>query len=445
MNSKAGKQRRRILLATLFLSVGCATDRTSEPEDPLTPPNSSAASSGPRMRRTASGQLADAAHMKAVLDRLTRGLALALRDDRLRNELYRDIQASTYPEHKLHLRSYLAEHAALFETVARKSERSAAGVLAALDSTVDIEIYLPVKEHYSRWKGGRELIVASLLEDDDEPVAFDIEGRPVKVNKKIAPDHATLVLVQVETDFSPAPDVSFEMACPDGCGSGGGGTTEPPPPPPPPPGIYMTYLSLVDDGEDNFFRGDPEIEVMLIGRTLRSGPSRVELADDAANEGPTATGVKRFNHNGSLYTAPFGSPGVLVARKTALDRIRSLYPGVPADSVPFNITVWEDDTDRGVIVDPDNIWADEVFTTSLMIPAIQLNLIQGRQDPWAGVLFVVGLLNLLDENFGAKDDFLGTHVDRDEYRKRTGILVSRTHVLMKGNQKRGEMTLVFRN
>lgn len=110
-----------------------------------------------------------------------------------------------------------------------------------------------------------------------------------------------------------------------------------------------------------------------------------------------------------------------------------------------NVTVWEDDTDRGVIVDPDNVWADEAYTTSLMTPAIQLNLFQGRQDPWARVLFVIGLLNLLDESFGANDDFLGTHVDRDEYNRRTGVLLPRTHVLLKGNPKKGEMTLVVRN
>ena len=85
--------------------------------------------------------------MRIVLGKLTYGVALALRDDQLRNRLFEDLQASRFPEHKLHLRSYLGDRGkTLFDGIARKTARSYESVLASLDSTVDVEIYLPVNE-----------------------------------------------------------------------------------------------------------------------------------------------------------------------------------------------------------------------------------------------------------------------------------------------------------
>lgn len=452
-----------LISLTAALAIGCS-EKPTEPRGstsandlPQSITGDMLSSNGDRYLQTASGGKIKNSAMQSILTRTVQQFARALKNPTLRNQVYTALRNSPYPEHKVHFGRFLRGNGkAVLRDIAAGAATSEEGVLRSLDSVVSLELYMPVKEHFARWNGGNDVIVASLLEDDDAPVAFSLAGKSVPVVKEQAPSTPTLVLVKVETDFD-APVQSSggvgdfatcgedcEPPCiGDGCGgnAGGGssyGYT---------PGIYMTYLSLVDDGEDNFFRGDPEIEVMLIGRTAASGTNRVALADDAANESSTIA-YKRFNHNGTLYTAgtsPPASFGVLVASEAALTRIRNLYPGTPRDSVPFNVTVWEDDLDRGVIHDPDNVWADVVFTTSLMIPAIQINLFQGREDPWAGVLFVGALLHLLSKDLlGDADEFLGTHVDRDEYRKRTGVLVPRTHVLMKGNKKMGEMNLVYR-
>jgi hypothetical protein len=76
----------------------------------------------------------------------------------------------------------------------------------------------------------------------------------------------SFAIVPQETDFDaePARQVANALCTEETCpGSGGGGT--PPEPIYSTPGVYMTYSNVNDLGED-WTRGNPEIEVFLLGK-----------------------------------------------------------------------------------------------------------------------------------------------------------------------------------
>ena len=451
--------------AIVVMVVAGCMDAGTAPESP--PPESSGVrislaeyNRGRKLRR-ADGKQLEAAAMQPGLTQLTRYVALALADPGLRAQVYRDMQRSPYAEHKLHLRSFLdGSGNAVGKKIRERSGRSREGLLASLDSLVDLEMYMPVPAHYAKWKGGNNVIVASLLQDGDAPVAFDLNGRPVTVRADTPPQVPTLVLVKSETDFTSTPGPQFEMACPDGCGGGGGGgTPEPTPPPPPTPGIRMLSMTLVDDGEDNFFRGSPEIEVMFMGRRI-SGYTN--LAAAPANEGPNTTAERRFDMNGTSYTAP--SPGILIVSRTELDMLFARFPGLNLDKVPFTIAVWEDDTDRGKIVDEDNWWSLGLHTIQTVTFGL-LGATDVQSSPCGpnesgsckpgGPLTVLGAVgaavsfaklvtDLGHILTGDNDEFLGIAVGANALYNATGTTTVKTHALMQGKKKMGEITLQYR-
>jgi hypothetical protein len=452
--------------AIVVMVVAGCMDAGTAPESP--PPGSSgvrmalAEYNRGRKLGTADGKQLEAAAMQPGLTELTRYVALALADPGLRALVYRDMQRSPYAEHKLHLRSFLdGSGNAVGKKIRESSRRSREGLLASLDSLVDLEMYMPVQAHYAKWKGGNNIIVASLLQDGDQPVAFDLNGRPVTVRANTPPNIPTLVLVKSETDFTSAPAPQFEMACPDGCGGGGGGgTTDPAPtptPPPPTPGIRMLSMTLIDDGEDNFFRGAPEIEVMFMGRR-NSGYTN--LAAVPANE--SSTTERRFDMNSGSYSAP--SPGILIVSRTELDALFARFPTLNLDKVPFTIAVWEDDTDRGRIVDEDNWWSLALNTVQTVtwgllgatdVQSSPCGPDEGGSCKPGGPLTVLGvvagaisfgrlLTDLGQILTGDNDEYLGMAVGAHVLFNATGTTTVKTHALMQGRKKMGEITLQYR-
>lgn len=87
---------------------------------------------------------------------------MALRDSAVRAEVYTGIHTSPYREHKIHLRSFLTNTGRWAGRQGRLLARlladgeagpNQAKVVAALDSLRDLELYVPVSEHYSSWNG----------------------------------------------------------------------------------------------------------------------------------------------------------------------------------------------------------------------------------------------------------------------------------------------------
>ena len=118
--------------------------------------------------------------MRARLDRIARHVAVALSDARVRAYVYQQLHASRYREHKVHFDSFAFRAGSPFSSaLASAAALTPVGLRAQLDSLIDLEFYMPVKEHWARWTGGPDLLVAWAIRDHETPVAYDLRGSRV--------------------------------------------------------------------------------------------------------------------------------------------------------------------------------------------------------------------------------------------------------------------------
>lgn len=360
---------RSILLVIAIFLASCADERGS----PLTPPLE------PEL--TGISQ-ASSTEEQAALDSLTRAVALALQDQGLRQRIKNDMRTAPIWEHKLEFSNYIkgASGGILLAKMSQVTGKSRSEILALMESVRPLEFYMPVREHRARWTGGSDLLVASQLEDEDTPHAYDLQGRAVVLDLTTAPATPVLSIVPVETDFTRPLDLNEwtnvddrggeaignyrrrsggsdhdapmeaginyidpgcdpEIAiipCDDGGGgggSGGGGSK--------PGGLYMTRLYLPDLGEP-WTKGDPEIEVHIHGP---NGGDKTYGADLAC-AGERQTDYRRyFNQNNNTWTGE-----VLLFDQAQLTDYYNKY-----GNQGFNIMVWEDDDTACVIKTDKNI------------------------------------------------------------------------------------------
>lgn len=192
-----------MVAATTAGALGCGDTAVTQPEDG----NVIAVDQGPTLRSSAGLQVPET-RMKSILADVTRAVAMALADQRVRTAVYDGLHASPYRENKVQFRTFLQQQGRpLLGAMAAARGRAEAGVLASLDSILDLELYMPVPEHWQVWDGGPDLIVASVLRDNGTiPRAFDLAGKEVVLQSaEDPPSTPTLGIVPVETDFSKAP------------------------------------------------------------------------------------------------------------------------------------------------------------------------------------------------------------------------------------------------
>lgn len=207
------------------------------------------------------------------LERIARRTARALRDPEFRAYIKAQLDASPHAEAKVHFQRFTkGSGGRVVRALAAKSAESEKAVDDEIQQTIELELYFPFSAHRASWSGGTDVQVATLIHDDDVPVAFDTHGKRSLLDPNVEPDTPTLVLTPVETDFNTP--VSARVApcirCPGG--------NPPPPPPPPPPGggppdyngstsggLYMTRAHFNDDFE-GAFKGDPEFEIHIMGQ-----------------------------------------------------------------------------------------------------------------------------------------------------------------------------------
>lgn len=282
----------------------------------------------------------------AALDQLTRAVALALRDEGLRQRVKNDLRNSAFQwEHKLEFRSYLqgGSGGILLAKMAKETGSSREAVLALLGQVRPLEFYMPVAGHRETWRGGSDLLVASQIEDFSVPAAYTLSGQPVALSPYRAPSTPVLVLTPVETDFSRPLDQSrfrnrndqggqtigtyeIEAPCNDCGGEGGSGGVESVT-----PGLYMT-VSHIPDTREGWAKGAPEIEYHIQGPNFQHQQNSVDLACS----GESANGSRNFNQDHPDYTGR-----VLLFTKAQMDQQRNEV----GDS-KFHVTVWEDDDTR---------------------------------------------------------------------------------------------------
>lgn len=406
------------VLGTVLLSAACAD--IGKPTAPAAaPPSSSAAA------------VSSDDQEKAVLNELTRAVALALNDPGLRQRIKNDLRNSRHThEHKLPFSDYLRGESGgiLLAKMAKETGKSREELLALLTGTRPFEFYMPVREHREGWKGEADLLVLGALTDVDASlIAFNLQGEPIVLSYSAPPSTPTLVLVPVETDFSKPLDpqkyrntndkngdaigtfAMVSMSCEpdtDWCGDDGGGSGSGGPSP---DGIYFTEMVIYDKHEP-WPRGDPEIEVHLFGQKrgvvrstrLVSGqmvtqfyPNEYETvqADCAGEE--ASPSIRKFDFNGEngahYYRNTLFAEQALFTITEFVQTTANPIPyrrEVPLEP-PFRIQILERDDGRQCPVAPRKYKFDVTFELNLM-PGSWTNLVTVKGFSGEDVMYLLG-------------------------------------------------------
>ena len=243
--------------------------------------------------------------------RLARSIARALRSPVVRAELKAQLEASPFREHKLQFQHHLrGPGLRLLHAMAGDSKRAPDDVEQDADSTIPLELYMPVAKHRATWTGDGRILVATALGDHEAPVAFDTAGNRYVLNSNTPPVIPVLALVPVETDFTAAPSLKMCMSdCPASGGSGNGD-------PPPTPGLYMTHAHFTQTFE-GWLKGAPEFEVHVLGQL-----GQTDSMTDYQCAGEKQLAPYNFDQNDLDW-----SGNVLLFSATQLAAYKTQHPG----------------------------------------------------------------------------------------------------------------------
>ena len=264
-------------------------------------------------------------------ERLARQFAKALRNAAFRAYVKAQLDASSFPEHKLQFQTFLGANGG------RALRYLEQGAEQEAKAAIPLEIYFPVPGHRAAWTGDENVLVATAIADRDVPIAFDPRGGRHLLDVAAPPETPVIALVPVETDFTVTAGVSPQrvtcLEC--GGGGGGGGGSDPTPPP---AGLYMTKAHFVQDFE-GWLKGAPEFEVHILGQL---GQTDSLVSYQCAGE--KQYGPYFFNQDNLDW-----SGRVLLFSKQQLDQYNAAHPGQ-------NVRVFvveDDDTACEIKTDPD--------------------------------------------------------------------------------------------
>lgn len=336
------KHRLSLIILACALIAACR-DSTSPPGPGAAGGSGVALSSPARSLISRSGVKVPPAAGHRLQERVIRAVAEALDDPALRSALFQRMKQSPHPEGKLHFSSLVADNSVPFgQAVVRSFKGSPPRLQEVLDSLMEFEIYLPVAEHRQAWNGGSNLMVAGVLDEDEEPVAFDVKGRQMRnVNRHAPPSTPVLVIVPLEQSLAPGAGTSRGpggpslATCGDDCtppcqgascggtagggggGSGGGGGA---------PGGKLRLSGIrIDDKHEPWWSGEPEFAVWVWaadgnGDPLLKNIQHPEADRDVLIEVTVAAGCVgeyqdrdsgkywELNSEGVWWTAPYPQP-----------------------------------------------------------------------------------------------------------------------------------------
>lgn len=409
-----------LVFGTVLFASAC-----SDTEQPTSPPVPASARNSAALQESLE---------KVALREVTRGVALALQDEGLRQRVKNDLRTSRHTaEHKLHLTSYLngSQGGILLAKMTKATGKSRDEILALIAQVRPLEFYMPVPEHRGSWTGGKDLLVVSLLDDHTIPAGYDLNGRQVTLDAERAPTTPALAIVPLETDFSkelPARTPNKNdgggrtigtlcetcLVEDDGTsGGGGGGSTGKP------AGLYMTYSSIQDDGEA-WAKGDPEIEVHVHGQYTGGGTYGKDLS--CAGDRVTNS-VRNFNQDNKTWSGE-----VLLFSKSEIDSYNSQF------SEGFNVMMWEDDDTACTIKTDKDITGLLKLTAGVLGSAALVVMPKADRKAYATAAgLFIGTLYSSASWLLSNDDFLG-----DTGESSPG---SEEQVLMVGDQYNGTITL----
>ena len=327
----------------------------------------------------------------AVASKQAERLALALRDSSFRRTLLLELQSSKLAEGKISWSGLLDRNGvALRQAVGRQDRNLVDDFSTEGNST--LALYLPIRSQRKAWKGDGEVLVALQIRVSDPIVAYSTNGESRVLDADAPPTDIVIAIVPAELRraalerenlrlASGAIRLDVERSSLEACenmeecsGSGSGSGT----PRSYPPGIYAMQMTVWDKAEP-WIRGDPEIELVLLGTVsgryyttawpspaapdlaFRSGEFLVPIGCAGRLAPSTHGGVKQFDYNsegGAVY-----SQAVLIEERDEFGVEESvagasgtvLYSREVAPHAPFVVQVWERD-DGGECPTPAEPW-----------------------------------------------------------------------------------------
>ena len=146
------------------------------------------------------GELSAAARDQ-MLQRLGRGLALALKEQAVRTWVSSEIAASPYVEYRIPLRDKVVDESGRAElrAIGRQAALTNAD-LAQLRRFPDLELYMPLENQRASWRGGADIQVAVRRPTEDYAL-FQTDGSRRVVPEKYLPTRPTLVLAVSEISY----------------------------------------------------------------------------------------------------------------------------------------------------------------------------------------------------------------------------------------------------
>ncbi len=327
----------------------------------------------------------------AVASKQAERLALALRDSSFRRTLLSELQSSKLAEGKISWSGLLARKGvALRQAVGRQDRNLVDDFSTEGNST--LALYLPIRSQRKAWKGEGDVLVALQIRTGDPIVAYSTNGESRFLSEEAPPAEVVIAIVPAEVGratlerenvrlTSGAVRLDVGLSSLEACenmeecpGEGGGGA----PQQSYPPGIYATQMTVWDKAEP-WIRGDPEIELVLLGTvsgryytTAWPSPAAPDLAflsgeflvpiGCAGRLAPsTHGGVKQFDYNsegGVVYSQTVlieerDEFGVEESVKGAYGTV--LYSREVAPHAPFVVQAWERD-DGGECPTPAEPW-----------------------------------------------------------------------------------------
>lgn len=454
LSSLRGHQGCRALLLVVAVLTACgpSIDAVTTPGAP-SDPQAIGASEGYGQAESRLGIRIPEAVASRALERVARALALSLAIPEQRAALRFELVNSRYKEHKISVTTLLSGSPSdLVRRVSLAASRPGSWLQGALDSTVDLELYMPVRGQLENWSGDGAIMVAFQLNAADPVRAFGIDGRLVELSSTTPPTSPTLVLVPTETNFSVVPtrEALAEADCEthpelcDGGGDGGGGESAIRY-----PHLFATNIHL-DDLHEGWMRGSPEIEIHLIGPD-----SSGTFVRTYACAGEHQSGVKHFDMDDHDFTGT-----VEVAGHSDMNA-----PILGSDS-SLAIGIWEDDDSTCIVKDHGDLaWTVQAIGLTFigyasaalvnrgnhrctnLAPCDLLNYFQWYASIGIAIYTTVIWLQyafdgILNQLLATNDDLVGVLMPSARWNAAHGDSVTSTHVVVKEDVRVGTLDLV---
>lgn len=250
----------RLLAAAAVLAAAAAATLVACSGDSPTMP-----ASPPAAGTSATAMVSDSVRR----EQLAQQLAMALANPALRAELRSSLTGSPIREHKMQFQRYVTGSRLAIRTLAGAAATGEGATAAAVHAAPALELYFPVPGDLDRWNGGTNVLVATVGNDDESPVAFDVAGRRRVLDRRTPPGIPVLAVVPQETDFD-SPNARRDFVADDGAldgagGSSGGGAGGSPTAALRAPGLYVTGARYLSDFE-GWLKGSPEFDIHILGR-----------------------------------------------------------------------------------------------------------------------------------------------------------------------------------